>query len=344
LSASIATVVILAAGLGTRMRSATPKVLHTVCGLPLLSHVLRATAGLDRDSDSAPRTVVVLGHGQGRVEDILPEGCLVAVQEKQLGTGHAVLAAAEQILGGIDGPMLVLPGDTPLITTEALRALVDTHRSSHAEATVLTMRLTDPTGYGRVLREPDGGDVARIVEDRDATEEERRTDEVNSGMYVLPGRRALEILAGLGAENAQGEIYLTDVVEELRRRGGRVGAVVTPDPRVCLGVNSRVELSEAQVIMNRRICREWMLAGVTIDDPASTLIEVTVTLEPDTRVLPFTCLRGRTSIARGSEVGPCATLIDTVLGRDCRVRHSCVEGATLEPGAEVGPFPSVVIT
>jgi bifunctional UDP-N-acetylglucosamine pyrophosphorylase/glucosamine-1-phosphate N-acetyltransferase len=330
------------------MRSAKPKVLHTVCGLPLLTHVLRAVEGLfaGAGTSALPRIVVVLGHGQEQVEDILPDGCLVAVQQRQLGTGHALLAAAEQIRGGPDGPMLVLPGDTPLITTEALRQLIDAHATTGADATVLTMRLADPTGYGRVVRGADvraatDATVARIVEHRDATEEERHIDEVNSGMYVLPGWRTLEVLAGLGAENAQGEVYLTDVVEELCRRGDRVWAVVTPDPRACLGVNSRVELAEAQANMNKRIRQAWMLAGVTLEDPDSTQIDALVTLEPDTTVLPYTCLRGSTTVARGSEIGPGTTLVDTIVGADCRVLLSYCEGAVLEAGATVGPFAHI---
>ena len=183
-----------------------------------------------------------------------------------------------------------------------------------------------------------GNAVARIVEHKDATDDERLINEVNTGMYVLPAWRSLDILTKLGPDNAQGEVYLTDVVEELSRQGSKVGAVVTPDPSACLGVNSRVELAQAQAIMNQRIRQAWMLAGVTLEDPESVQIDTLVTLDPDTKVMPFTCLRGRTSVARGSEVGPGSTLIDTKVGPGCRVPCSYLEGVVVEEGTRVAPF------
>ena len=328
----IATTVILAAGLGTRMKSPLPKVLHPVCGVPLLLHVLKAAEAVE-----AERTVVVLGHGHELVRPLLPEGTEVALQATQRGTGHALLSASE-FVG--EGPVLVLAGDTPLVTGEVLLELVQAHQASGADATLLTMEPADPTGYGRILRDPAGW-VTRIVEHRDATEEERRVREVNAGMYVLPGRRALAVLEQAGTDNAQGEIYLTDVVAGLREAGGRVAAHVCADPTVTLGVNSRVELAEAQALMRVRLLEHWMLAGVTVEDPASTHIDAGVTLEADARILPFTCLRGRTQVGAGSEIGPGTTLVDTVVGRGCRVRHAYAEGAVLEAGARVDPFSYV---
>jgi bifunctional UDP-N-acetylglucosamine pyrophosphorylase / glucosamine-1-phosphate N-acetyltransferase len=242
-SSGIATVVVLAAGLGKRMRSELPKVLHEVCGKPMVLHVLAAAARLE-----AERTVVVLGHGHDLVEPYLPAGCVVALQPEQHGTGHAVLCAAEQVL---PGPFVVLAGDTPLITGEVLCEMVDHHRRSGAAATVLTMELTDPTGYGRVVRDA-SGDLVKIVEHRDATAGERDIHEVNSGMYVLPAPLALEILAGVGSDNEQGEIYLTDVIAGLRSRGCRVAACKTGDPTLVLGVNSREELAQVEELMKRR--------------------------------------------------------------------------------------------
>jgi len=239
----IATVLVLAAGQGTRMKSDLPKVLHLVCGEPMLLHVLGAAAQVD-----ARRTVVVLGHGHAQVEACLPSGCRVALQQQQLGTGHAVLAAADEIL---PGPFLVLAGDTPLITGEVLRQLVDCHHSTGAAATVLTMDLPDPTSYGRVVRDANG-DVVKIVEHRDASPEERQIHEVNSGMYVLPAPLALDILRGVGAENDQGEIYLTDVIAGLRARGERVTACKAGDASLVLGVNSRDELTQAEGVMTTR--------------------------------------------------------------------------------------------
>jgi bifunctional UDP-N-acetylglucosamine pyrophosphorylase/glucosamine-1-phosphate N-acetyltransferase len=239
----IATVVVLAAGQGKRMKSDLPKVLHAVRGKPMLLHVLRAASAL-----GAQRTVVVLGHGHDQVEPLLPAGHVVALQPEQHGTGHAVLCAAEQIL---PGPFVVLAGDTPLITGAVLLALVEHHRVSGAAATVLTMDLDDPSGYGRVVRDA-GGDVVKIVEHRDATADERRLTEVNSGMYVLPAPLALEILGEVGSDNDQGEIYLTDVIAGLRARGERVAACKVEDASLLLGVNSPEELALAESLMPMR--------------------------------------------------------------------------------------------
>ncbi len=245
MSSCISTVVVLAAGLGKRMKSPLPKVLHTVCGQPMLLYVLAAARAVD-----AERIVVVLGHHHELVTPYLPADCMMALQEQQLGTGHAVLAAAPQVL---PGPMLVLPGDTPLVTGEVLCALVNDHQRSGATATVLTMELDDPTGYGRIVRGADGS-LLRIVEHRDATREELAIHEVNSGMYVLPSPLALEILAEVGDDNDQGEIYLTDVIAGLRRRGERVAASKVADASLVLGVNSQEELAEVETIMAAR-CR-----------------------------------------------------------------------------------------
>jgi bifunctional UDP-N-acetylglucosamine pyrophosphorylase / glucosamine-1-phosphate N-acetyltransferase len=249
---SIATVVVLAAGQGKRMKSDLPKVLHQVCGKPMLLHVLAAAAEVE-----AARTVVVLGHGHALVESVLPLGCVVALQEQQHGTGHAVLCAAVEIL---PGPFVVLAGDTPLITGVLLRGLVDRHRASGAAATVLTMDLPDPTGYGRVVRD-EGGDLLKIVEHRDATEAERQIDEVNSGIYVLPAPLALEILAEVGSDNDQGEIYLTDVIAGLRARGERVAACKAEDASLVLGVNSPEELAQAGDLMEQRSKRAARIGG-----------------------------------------------------------------------------------
>lgn len=240
----IASVVILAAGQGKRMRSKLPKVLHTVCGRPMLLHVLAAARAVE-----AQRIVVVLGHGHAQVEPHLPTDCVVALQDHQLGTGHAVLAAADHILSG---PLLVLSGDTPLVTGAVLRKLVRDHLRSNAAATVLTMELDDPSGYGRVVRGADGS-VLRIVEHRDGTPAELAIREVNSGMYVLPAPLALEILRRVRADNDQGEIYLTDVIAGLRARGEKVAASKVADPSVVLGVNSREELARAEALMAQRM-------------------------------------------------------------------------------------------
>lgn len=312
------------------MRSALPKVLHEVCGLPLLAHVLAAV-----EATGAGRIVVVLQPGQEEaVAPFLPPRALIAIQRTQRGTGDALLAAAVHVA---DGPMLVVPGDTPLLTEAALRGLIEARGEEGADAAVLSMVVPDPTGYGRVVRDA-AGEVERIVEHRDATEVERGIREVNAAAYVLPGAETVELLHGLETDNEQGELYLTDVVAALRGRGRRVVIHVAADYRDALGINTRVELAEAQTIMRERILRRWMLEGVTVEDPSSVHVDAGVELEADVRLLPFTSLRGRTRVARGSEIGPASTLVDTVVGPECRVRHSYTDGAVLEAGAQVGPF------
>ncbi|GAB4264828.1 MAG: bifunctional UDP-N-acetylglucosamine diphosphorylase/glucosamine-1-phosphate N-acetyltransferase GlmU [Thermoleophilia bacterium] len=329
MNSSISTAVILAAGLGTRMKSSTPKVLHEVCGLPLISHILEAVAQV-----GAERTVVVLGPGHERVRPVLPEGVEVALQLEPRGTGDALLKAAAFLE---DGPALVVPGDTPLITGEVLRDLVGHHVETGAQATILTMILENPGGYGRVVRDETGA-VTRIVEQRDATPEELEIREVNSGMYVLPGRRSLGLLEEVGSDNEQGEVYLTDVVEGLVAAGAKVEAVAAPDPSVTLGVNTRVDLARVAALMRGRILNRWMLEGVTIDDPSSTYVDVSVELEADVRILPGTTLSGATVVGRDSVIGPATTLIDTAVGRGSRVRHAYAEGASIGDGVQVGPF------
>jgi bifunctional UDP-N-acetylglucosamine pyrophosphorylase/glucosamine-1-phosphate N-acetyltransferase len=329
-SESIDTAVILAAGLGTRMRSSLPKVLHEVCGSPLVVHVVRAAtaAGVDR-------VVVVLQPGQDSdVAAALPESVAYAFQHRQRGTGDALLSAAGS-LGG--GHALVLSGDTPLLTPDVLRELIGLWSSSGADAALLTLTPPDPAGYGRVVRRPDGF-VERIVEHRDATEEELAVQEVNAAVYILPVADTVGILNGLDTDNDQGELYLTDVIAALVSRGARVVALEAADHRVALGINNRVELATAQSVMRRRILDSWMMAGVTIEDPDSTHIDADVELEPDVRILPFTCLRGRTRVGSGSEIGPSATLIDTIVGPGSVVRHSYTTGCVLEARAQVGPF------
>ncbi len=330
MSESIDTAVIIAAGLGTRMRSTLPKVLHHVCGRPLISYVTLAAAGA-----GAGRVVVVLRPGQAEeVAPHLPPSVAYATQQEQLGTGDALLSAAGE-LG--EGHVLVLPGDTPLLTADILRALIELWSSTGADAALLTLTPPDPTGYGRVIRDS-GGLVERIVEHRDATSEQREVREVNAAVYILPTRETIDLLVGLGRDNVQGELYLTDVIAALRSGGSRIAALRAPDHRVALGINNRVELAEAQNIMRRRILESWMLSGVTIEDPESTHIDADVELEPDVRILPFTCLRGTTRVARGSEIGPGSTLIDTIVRAGGQVRHSYTDSAVLEAGALVGPF------
>ena len=328
----ISTTCVLAAGQGKRMKSDLPKVLHPVCGRPMLLHVLAAAEALE-----AQRTVVVLGHGAEQVVPHLPEGCAIALQDRPGGTGHALLASQQELL---PGPALVLPGDTPLITGDVLRELAQAHVSSRAAATLLTMVLDDPTGYGRIVRDESGA-VIRIVEHRDATPKECAICEVNAGMYVLPVPLALDILRNVGSHNDQGEIYLTDVVAGLIAQGEAVAGLTVEDPRSVLGVNSRVELAEAERIMGERIKTRWMLEGVTIVDPASTMIEAGVTLSPGVVLRPFTTLGGHTTIAPGCDVGPCSTVVDARVAEDCLLPHCYVKSTAIPAGTRLAPFTAV---
>ncbi len=236
--------------------------------------------------------------------------------------------------------MLVIPGDTPLITGDVLKTLVREHESSAAVATVLTMRLADPSGYGRIVRFPDGS-VARIVEHRDANESQLAIQEVNSGMYVLPAPLTFDILHTVGDDNDQGEIYLTDVVAGLRQEGERVSASLVEDPALLLGVNSPLELAQAEALMGERIKSGWMVAGTTIIDPGSTVVGADVTLDSEVVLRPFSTLSGSTSVAAGSDIGPGTTIIDAQIGKNCVLPHCYVRATVLEDGTRLRPFTVV---
>lgn len=329
-----AAVVVLAAGEGTRMRSASPKVLHPLLGRPLLGHVLAAVALV------RPRQlVVVVGHGREEVArwlaDVHPEADAV-VQDEQHGTGHAVRVALDAH-PGLEGSVLVVSGDTPLLSADTVAALLAAHDDAGDAATVLTAVVPDPAGYGRVLRAPDGT-VAEIVEHRDATVEQRAVAEVNSGIYVFDAALLRSALDRLTRDNTQGEEYLTDVVALLRTDGLRVGALAVDDFHDVLGVNDRVQLAEAGRLMRDRVNAAWMRAGVTMVDPDSVWVGADVVLEPDVVLHPGTRLAGRTRVARGAQVGPDCTLTDTVVGEGAVVRSSTCDGAEVGAGASVGPY------
>jgi bifunctional UDP-N-acetylglucosamine pyrophosphorylase/glucosamine-1-phosphate N-acetyltransferase len=309
------TVLILAAGQGTRMRSTVPKVLHDLCGLPMVMWPVRAAlaAGADR--------VVVVDSPAGSLAGVLPEGVDLAVQSRSDGTGGAVRAAAEHI--DPDAPVVVLSGDVPLVSAEAISELVEAHISSGAAATMATAVLEDPSGYGRVVRDADGS-VARVVETKkpgDATEEELRIREVNSGIYVFRGSDLLGVLPRLSADNAQGEYYLPQALDLLRADGATVAAHAVGDERLMLGVNDRVALAHVRALAQQAIAERHMLAGVTIIDPRAVQIDVDVQIGQDTVIEPFTTIRGA-----------------TVIGGDCTVRCSYLVDCVLEDGVSVGPF------
>jgi bifunctional UDP-N-acetylglucosamine pyrophosphorylase/glucosamine-1-phosphate N-acetyltransferase len=325
-------VVILAAGQGTRMHSTLPKMLHDLCGRPLVGWPVAAAmdAGADR--------IVVVDSPANTLEGRLPDGVVTVVQPEPNGTGGAVQAAAERI--DDDATVVVLPGDAPLITAAAIAQLVAAHDASGAAATMATMVLDDPTGYGRVVRDADGS-VQGVVETKaegDATPEQLAIHEVNSAIFAFDGSALKQALAELKPDNAQQELYLPDVLPALRAGGHDIAAHILDDPRLALGVNDRVQLAHVRAIAQQRIHDAHGRAGVTIIDPSSTLIDVGVTIGEDTRIEPSSFLRGTTSIGSGCSVGPLTTLIDATLHDGVTIPHSYVVQAEIQDGATVGPF------
>ncbi|WP_455351301.1 bifunctional UDP-N-acetylglucosamine diphosphorylase/glucosamine-1-phosphate N-acetyltransferase GlmU [Streptomyces sp. SYSU K217416] len=331
-----AAVVVLAAGEGTRMKSATPKVLHEICGRSLVGHVVAASRELNPE-----HLVVVVGHAREQVTAHLGEvdaGVRTAVQYEQNGTGHAVRMALEELGGGVDGTVVVVCGDTPLLTGATLAQLADTHAADGNAVTVLTAEVPDSTGYGRIVRDASTGAVTAIVEHKDASESQRAIREINSGVFAFDGRLLADALGKVRTDNSQGEEYLTDVLSILREAGHRVGAAVGGDHREILGINNRVQLAEARGLLNARLLERAMLAGVTVVDPASTLVDVTVTFEQDAVVHPGTQLLGATHLASGAEVGPNTRLTDTTVGAGARVDNTVADRAEVGASASVGPF------
>ncbi|MBM7091665.1 bifunctional UDP-N-acetylglucosamine diphosphorylase/glucosamine-1-phosphate N-acetyltransferase GlmU [Streptomyces sp. S12] len=331
-----AAVVVLAAGEGTRMKSATPKVLHDICGRSLVGHVLAASGELEPE-----HLVVVVGHAREQVTAHLAEvapGVRTAVQAEQNGTGHAVRMGLEELGGAVDGTVIVVCGDTPLLTGATLRELAATHAAEGNAVTVLTAEVPDATGYGRIVRDEASGAVTAIVEHKDASEEQRAVREINSGVFAFDGALLAQALKQVRTDNSQGEEYLTDVLGILRAAGHRVGASVAGDHREIAGINNRVQLAEARRILNERLLTAAMLSGVTVVDPASTWVDVSVTFEQDVVVHPGTQLHGSTHLAEGCEVGPSTRLTDTRVGAGARVDNTVSVDAEVGPEASVGPF------
>jgi bifunctional UDP-N-acetylglucosamine pyrophosphorylase / glucosamine-1-phosphate N-acetyltransferase len=327
-------VVVLAAGQGTRMRSRLPKVLHAVGGRPLVGHVLDTAASL-----SPARLVVVVRHERdlvaSAVQDLAPD-VRVVDQDEIPGTGRAVEVALAE-LSDFGGDVLVLSADVPLLESATLDALLAAHRDADAAATLLSARVDDPTGYGRILRDSDGT-VRRIVEQKDASAEEAAVAEINVGVYVFQTAPLRTHLALVGTANAQGEKYLTDVVGLLRDSRLTVAASEAPDAAAALGVNDRVQLAEAARTLNARTVRRWQLAGVSILDPATTWIDVTAALAPDVTVLPNTHILRATTIAEGATVGPDTSLVDCEVGEGASVTRTDATLAVIGARATVGPF------
>jgi len=321
----------MAAGLGTRMRSETPKHLHPLLGRRVVDWVIDAGRALGPD-----RLVVVTSpETQGAIAG---DGITVALQPEARGTGDAA-AAAHPALEGFEGDILVLSGDSPLLTPELLERLVESHRAAEAAATVLTFEPDQPLPYGRIVRDGDGK-VEAIVEDRDATDEQRRIRELNSSTYVFSAVELWAALNGLEPDNAQGELYLTDTVRALAEAGKKVAAYKADDPDAPVGVNTRADLAWAGAVLRDRINEQHMLAGVTIIDPQATWIDPSVELEPDSIVHPFTVLRGSTRVGRGAEIGPHVVAVDAEVGEGALVGPFCYlrPGTALESGAKAGTF------
>ncbi|MEU9114081.1 bifunctional UDP-N-acetylglucosamine diphosphorylase/glucosamine-1-phosphate N-acetyltransferase GlmU [Streptomyces sp. NPDC048483] len=334
-----AAVVVLAAGEGTRMKSATPKVLHALCGRSLVGHVVAASRELDPE-----HLVVIVGHGRDQVQAHLAEvdpAIRTAVQHEQNGTGHAVRVGLEELAGQgavLDGTVVVVCGDTPLLTAETLKQLGDTHAADKNAVTVLSAEVPDSTGYGRIVRDEASGAVTAIVEHKDASAEQRAIREINSGVFAFDAKLLVDALGKVRTDNSQGEEYLTDVLGIVREAGHRVGAAVAGDHREILGINNRVQLAEARRLLNERLLERAMLAGVTVVDPASTWVDVSVEFEPDAVVHPGTQLLGATRIGGGAEVGPQSRLTDTAVGAGAVVSFTVAEGARIGDGANVGPY------
>ena len=328
-------VVVLAAGQGTRMKSSRPKVLHSIAGRSLIGHVL-ATAG-----ELQPGHVIaVVRHARDSVVESITDAMpnvLIVDQDEIPGTGRAVEVAIAALPADFAGDVVVVSGDVPLLDAATLRSLIDTHRAASAAATVLSAILDDATGYGRIVR-GSGGEVDRIVEQADATDDERAITEINSGTYVFSVAPLREQLALVGTKNAQGEKYLTDVVGLLRAAGSAVAAMPVPDGWRVSGVNDRVQLAEASRRMNELIVKRWQLAGVTIDDPATTWIDADVTLAEDVQILPGTQLKGATLVQTGATIGPDTTLVDTEVGAGATVKRTDATLAVIGENASVGPF------
>jgi len=323
------TTVILAAGEGKRMRSRTPKVLHQLCGRPLISYPLRLAQTL------ADRVVLVVGPNADGVRALAGDGVTTVEQRERLGTGHAVLQAKGACPA--TGPLLVLAADMPLLQLETLERLVEHHRATSAAATVLTAVVERPQGYGRVLRQ--GGKVKRIVEDRDATDDQKKISEINTAIYCFDARRLWSALGEITPDNDQGELYLTDVIGVLSRAGARVEAVGVGDPVEALGVNDRKQLAGLAVIQRRRILDRLMADGVTVLDPATTYVDDTVAIGADTVLYPQVTLEGATTIGGDCVIGTGCQIAGSRLADGVRLRPYCVlTEAEVEAGAELGPF------
>ncbi|MEK3800849.1 bifunctional UDP-N-acetylglucosamine diphosphorylase/glucosamine-1-phosphate N-acetyltransferase GlmU [Peribacillus sp. FSL H8-0477] len=326
--------IILAAGQGTRMKSKLYKVLHPVCGKPMVQHVVDQVKQLRTEE-----IVTVIGHGAELVQDQLGASSQYALQDKQLGTAHAVMQA-EQILAGKAGTTLVICGDTPLIKAETMEALISIHEEANAKATILTAAADNPAGYGRVIRN-ESGQVQKIVEHKDANDSELTVKEINTGTYCFDNEALFNALKKVSNENVQGEYYLPDVIEILKAQGEVVTAYQTNDFNETMGVNDRIALSEAEKIMRKRINESLMSNGVTIIDPASTYVDADVIIGQDTILYPGTVIQGQTQIGTDCLIGPNSELKNVQIGNRSVVKQSVAHDSSIGSDVNIGPFAHI---
>jgi bifunctional UDP-N-acetylglucosamine pyrophosphorylase / glucosamine-1-phosphate N-acetyltransferase len=324
------TAVVLAAGQGTRMKSTLPKVMHRLGGQPLVWHAVQTATAV-----SGERPVLVVGHGGDQVRAALGDRARYVTQAQQLGTGHAVMQARSLLEGAADN-VLVTYGDMPLLTEATLRDVLARHLKTGSTITMLTVMMDDPHGFGRVTRNA-AGQVQAVVEEAQCTPAQLAIRELNAGIYCFDGRWLWPNLALLPL-SPKGEYYLTDIIGIAVSQGQPVTAVVCPDASELLGINTRVHLAEAEAVLRARINRRWMEAGVTMQDPATTYIDASVTIGPDTTILPNTYLMGQTTIGAACRIGPNTSIADSQIADGCTVLMSVLEGATMDDEANIGPF------
>ncbi|MDG3142401.1 bifunctional UDP-N-acetylglucosamine diphosphorylase/glucosamine-1-phosphate N-acetyltransferase GlmU [Streptococcus suis] len=326
--------IILAAGKGTRMKSDLPKVMHQVAGITMLEHVFRAVSAIQ-----PKKTVTVIGHKADLVKDVLAEQSEFVMQTEQLGTGHAVMMA-EETLAGLEGQTLVIAGDTPLITGDSLKNLIDYHISHKNVATILTAEAQNPFGYGRIVRNKDQ-EVIKIVEQKDANDYEKAITEINTGTYLFDNKRLFEALKNITTNNAQGEYYLTDVIGIFKESGEKVGAYKLRDFDESLGVNDRVALATAEGVMRRRINHRHMVNGVSFQNPESTYIDIDVDIAEEVHIEANVTLKGQTTIGRGTVLTNGTYIVDSEIGQGAVITQSMIEESRLADGVTVGPYAHI---
>ncbi|WP_449241035.1 bifunctional UDP-N-acetylglucosamine diphosphorylase/glucosamine-1-phosphate N-acetyltransferase GlmU [Desulfoscipio gibsoniae] len=323
--------VVLAAGKGTRMKSGLPKVLHRVCGRPMVEHVLLAVRKI-----GVQKTVLVVGHQGDLVAELVGDKAETAYQAEQLGTAHALLQCRDA-LKNFNGDIMVVCGDTPLLRHQTLSQLHTEHSRSGSAATVLTAVLNDPAGYGRVIRNTAGG-IMKIVEQKDAAPAELAVSEINTGVYCFKAEGLFEALSEIRSDNAQGEYYLTDIIEYYIARGESVGAVIAGDAAEIMGINDRCQLAVAEKVLRRRILDRLMMSGVAVMDPASTFIDDTVHIGADSIIYPFTFIEGKSKIGENCTIGPSSRLFNATLGCRVNVQNSVIVESRVADGCNIGPF------